>query len=336
MRPGITWMIVGAVAVIVLFAGLDALRSAGGEPTPPEASATTVTTTRTETGVEIESSASLVDEQLVRLIPGRVRTDRDWPAFDSFTVPRGWYGHQRGAGYVIGNELNDQAVIWRSGGISVGALGNRFSPSLADAARAFEKLREIRIEHVSPVRIGGNSGRRYDFVVDRSVSLRPLGANATLWPGQPDVILLDVPGDDTNTLIIRWGFDDDPERAEVERVLMSLEFYRPPPPKKEIEQTANGWASLFAAGQRCNRFMHQPACEWVDCKRPGGEQIENCTPVSSEVQRSFAGAVVQDIAISGKWAAARFSNGETVRFVVAFGGEFWWIDRVGAGRKLFE
>jgi hypothetical protein len=97
MRPGITWMIVGAVAVIVVFAGLDALRSAGGEPTPSDASATTVTTTRTETGPEIESSASLVDEQLVRLIPGRVRTDRDWPAFDSFTVPPGWYGHQCGA-----------------------------------------------------------------------------------------------------------------------------------------------------------------------------------------------------------------------------------------------
>src|SRR5688500_12095145 len=174
MRPGITWVIVGAVAVIVVFAGLDALRSAGGEPNPSEASATTVTTTRTETGAEIESSASMVDEQLVRLIPGRVRTDRDYRAFDSFTVPPGWYGHQRGAGYVLGNELIDQAVTWRSGGISVGALGNRFSRSLADAARAFEKLREIRIEHISPVRIGGNSGRRYDFVVDRSVSLRPL------------------------------------------------------------------------------------------------------------------------------------------------------------------
>jgi hypothetical protein len=82
--------------------------------------------------------------------------------------------------------------------------------------------------------------------------------------------------------------------------------------------------------------MHQPACEWVACERPGEERIEHCTPVSSEVQGSFAGAVVRKIVIRGGLAAARFSNGETVRFVVAFGGEFWWIDRVGAGRELFE
>jgi hypothetical protein len=335
MRPGITWVIVGAVVVIGVFAGLDALRSAGGEPTASATTTGALTTMQAETSALGEPSASLIDEQLVRLIPGRVRTDEDWPAFDSFTVPPGWYGHQHGDGYVIGNELIDQAVTWRSGGISVRALANRFSRSLADAARALEKLRDIRIEHVSAVHIGGNSGRRYALVVDKSVP-RPLGAKAILGPGPEDVILLDVPGDETNTLIIRWGFDDDEERAEVERVLMSLTFHRPASPEQEIEQTANEWARLFGAGRRCNEFMHQPACEWVACVHAGGELIENCTRVSSKVQRSFASAEVQDIVIRGEWAAARFSNGETVRLHEFLGGDGWWIDRVGAGRKFFE
>jgi hypothetical protein len=336
MRPGISWVIPGAVVAVGLFAGLDALRSAGGEPTSSGASATVVATAQADTGAQVESSASMIDEQLVKLVPGRVRTDTDYRGFDSFTVPPGWYGHQRGASYVIGNELKDQAVTWRSGGISVEPIANRFSRSLADAAGAFEKLREIRIEHVSPVRIGGNSGRRYDFVVDGSLSLRPLGANATLWPGQADVILLDVPGGDTNTLIIRWGFDDDPERAEVERVLMSLEFDRPPPPKKEIERLGNRWARLFGAGRRCNQHMGQPLCERIDCERASGRPIPNCTPVSSEVQRSFAGAVVREIVVRGQRAAARFSNGETVRFTKSLADQVWFIERVGAGGKLFE
>lgn len=322
--------------VVAAFAGLDALRSSDDETPPAEASATeALTTTQTETGAVVEASANLIDEQLVRLMPGRVRTDTDYRGFDSFTVPRGWYGHERGAGYVIGNELNGQVLTWESGGISVEPLEDRFSRSLADAARAFEKLQEIRIEHVSPVRIGGNSGRRYVLVVDESVEW-PLGAKAPLRPGEADVILLDVPGEHTNTLIIRWGFKDEGERVEVERVLMSLEFSRPPPPQKEIERLGNRWARLFGAGRRCNRLMGQPLCEQIDCERTGGRPIRNCTPVSSKVQRSFAGAVVREIVIRGHHAGARFSNGETVR--LAEDGGFWWIDRVGgnAGRKFFE
>jgi hypothetical protein len=49
-----------------------------------------------------------------------------------------------------------------------------------------------------------------------------------------------------------------------------------------------------------------------------------------------AGAVVRDVVIRGKWAAARFSNGETVRLQAFQGGDGWWIDRVGAGRQFFE
>jgi hypothetical protein len=47
---------------------------------------------------------------------------------------------------------------------------------------------------------------------------------------------------------------------------------------------------------------------------------------------------VEDIVIRGQWAAARFSNRQTIRFheVGPMGRGYWWIERVGAGRALFE
>jgi hypothetical protein len=105
---------------------------------------------------------------------------------------------------------------------------------------------------------------------------------------------------------------------------------------QEIERTGNSWARLFGAGRRCNKFMIQPACERVACERPSGELIENCTRVSSEVQRSFAAAEVEDVVIRGIWAAARFSNGETVLFREVGISRSWAIVGVGAGTKFFE
>jgi hypothetical protein len=40
MRPRLTWLIVAAVVVVGVFAGVDALRSLGGQPPPAEANAT--------------------------------------------------------------------------------------------------------------------------------------------------------------------------------------------------------------------------------------------------------------------------------------------------------
>jgi hypothetical protein len=83
--------------------------------------------------------------------------------------------------------------------------------------------------------------------------------------------------------------------------------------------------------------MVQPACERVACERVSGELIENCTPVSSKVQRSFAAAEVQDVVVRGRWAAARFSNGETVLFrEVGISGSWAIVGGVGSGRKFFE
>jgi hypothetical protein len=328
MRPGLTWIIVGAVVAVGVFAGLDALRSAGGEPAPSEASASGITTTRTEADLDIESSRELQQGRVVKLTSGRVTVNQFFELAVAFTVPDGWYGYQGPGVLVLGKGLTPGAlrVSLASGGIAVNGLA---SP-LAQSARRLETAAGIRVHNVSPLRIGGYSGRRYSLSLKEPVPLHE-GLGAGLQPGEPDVILLGVRPH--RTLVIRRAFDNDQVRPEIERIVMSFAF---PGPEQEIERIGNRWARLFGAGRRCNQFMHQPACEWVACERPGERAIQKCTPVSSKVQRSFAGAVVQDIVIRGKWAAARFSNGEIVRLQEFLGGDGWWIDRVGAGRKFFE
>jgi hypothetical protein len=112
---------------------------------------------------------------------------------------------------------------------------------------------------------------------------------------------------------------------------------------QEIERAGNDWARLFSAGDRlvavsdACKYMTQPGCERIACGRAGYRPIENCTPPSLEFQRSFGGAVVEDIAIRGHRAAARFSNGETVEFTEIGVSGSYWIHKVGgnAGRKFF-
>jgi hypothetical protein len=116
-----------------------------------------------------------------------------------------------------------------------------------------------------------------------------------------------------------------------------------PSAEQTIEQTGNEWARLFAGGDRqlaapgtC-RYMTQPACERISCEGVGRETVKNCTRPSWEFRRSFAGAVVEAIAIRGHRAAARFSNGETVEFTEIGVSGSYWIHKVGgnAGRKFF-
>jgi len=61
----------------------------------------------------------------------------------------------------------------------------------------------------------------------------------------------------------------------------------------------------------------------------------NCKPPSDAFRKSFEGASVQDIAIKGDRAAARFSNGEVVELVSVIDG--WLIakfDRKAGPRVL--
>ena len=111
--------------------------------------------------------------------------------------------------------------------------------------------------------------------------------------------------------------------------------YLGPPSRREIERIANQWASLFAAGSRSCSTMSPPLCERIACERPGGRMIVNCKPPSDAFRKSFEGATVEDIAIKGDRAAARFSNGEVVELGSVIDG--WLIAKLGAkaGRELF-
>jgi hypothetical protein len=81
--------------------------------------------------------------------------------------------------------------------------------------------------------------------------------------------------------------------------------------EQEIEQTGNRLARLFAGGERFCELMTQPACRRTSCETVSGP-IWNCTPPSTKLRKSFEDATVEDVAITGGQAAARFSNGENV------------------------
>jgi hypothetical protein len=320
------------VIAVALFAGIDALRSSGGEPPPAKASATeALTTTQSETDAELLSS-QLQTGRVVRLARGRVTTNARFPIIVTFTVPADWYGYQEGASFVIGKTASRPFARARNltfGGIALDVLDRR----LPDLQRELETSPNLRLHHESPIRIGGYSGRQFGLDLRGPHVLRELLGVPGVFLEDPEeqVILLGI---GSKTLLVHRRSDGgDPERFEVNEVLNSFTVITP---EQVIERTGNRWARLFAAGQTCNRFMHQPACESVVCKHAGGAAIEDCTPVSSEVQRSFEGAVVEDIVIRGEWAAARFSNGVTVRLEERSGATSWWIARVGAGRAMLE
>jgi hypothetical protein len=113
-------------------------------------------------------------------------------------------------------------------------------------------------------------------------------------------------------------------------------------PEQKIERIGNKWALLFASGRdrAACQYQTQPLCERIACERVGGFRLRNCTPPSLEFRRSFRDATVQDVAIKGDLAAARFSNGEAIELfddVRGAGlGDAWWIGKVGgnAGRRL--
>jgi hypothetical protein len=338
LRRSFTWVVPGAVVAVGLFAALDALRSFGGKPAASAPSATeAVTTMQTKTGAELESSAQLQSGQLVRLIPGRVTTDERRWYFVAFTVPPGWYGHERRGSFAIGKQLSGEALAFSSGGISVRSGGISVGVldfSVARAARRLEKVPGLRVHDVSPVRIGGYAGRKYGLVLDTAVSLSDvLGVAGALQAGELEVILLGLPD---VTLLIRRGFDSDQERAEIERVLRSFSFPRSAPQKKEVERISKKWAALFARRPGTCRYVGpQPLCERINCVRAGGVKIPNCTPPSSEFRKSFEGAKVE-VAIKGDRAAVRFSNGAVIVLGRYMGS--WLIDELGgnAGRDFFE
>ena len=108
-----------------------------------------------------------------------------------------------------------------------------------------------------------------------------------------------------------------------------------------VTEAASNWARLFASSPGiCNEYMNgQPACERMMCQRVGAPRpIPNCTRPSQGYAESFRDATIQEIAIKGDRAAARFSNGETIRLHRWPNGVDWRVGRIGgdAGRGIFE
>jgi hypothetical protein len=161
------------------------------------------------------------------------------------------------------------------------------------------------------------------------------------WPAGRRQLSFRFPGDISAEA--RWCRLEDPVAGHVAFVRFDGPAKQPGSAEQAVELTANEWARLFAASDRaaCQRYMSQPACERVNCIRVGNRTIENCTPVSAAFRKSFRDARVEEVAIERNFAAARFSNGETVRLIHVEGtapNGVWWIVEFGgdAGRKLLE
>jgi hypothetical protein len=141
----------------------------------------------------------------------------------------------------------------------------------------------------------------------------------------------------------RWCRLEDPAVGHVAFAMFTGTVAQRDSQRQAVEVTAGEWAHLFAISDpaACGRYMTQPACEREQCDRVGSGKIANCRPPSATFRNSFRDARVEEVAIGRKFAAARFSNGETVRLIRVEGtapNGVWLIDDFGrdAGRKLLE
>jgi hypothetical protein len=211
-------VLAGAVVVIGVLAGVDALRSSGRDATGAAPTATEGLASQTASVSNVEASTELrMRHRPVRLLPGLITTDGNWA---TFSVPPGWYGSEGLFGVVLGKRLllEGEAVDWASGGMLVQVL----DVQLADAANGLKRVKGAF--RVRSIRVGGNPAREYVMKPNASVSL-----SETLGPtiggdidaGDPNLILVAL-GD--TTLVIQRAFSSDPDEHEVDGVLSSFSF----------------------------------------------------------------------------------------------------------------
>jgi hypothetical protein len=211
-------VLAGAVLVIGVLAGVDALRSSGRDATGAGSTATEGLTTQAANVANVESSTELrMRHRPVRLLPGLITTDGSWA---TFSVPPGWYGSEGLFGVVLGKHLllEGEAVDWASGGILLQSL----DVPLADAANALKRVKGAF--RVRSMRFNGKPAREYVMKPDVSVSLsETLGQTigGDIDAGDPNLILVAL-GD--TTLVIRRAFSSDPDEHEVDGVLSSFRF----------------------------------------------------------------------------------------------------------------
>jgi hypothetical protein len=116
-----------------------------------------------------------------------------------------------------------------------------------------------------------------------------------------------------------------------------------------ITDTALNWARVFASSTKpliaLIDYMDPTAVDQLKCRRAvplepdrdGLVPIPNCMRPTPAYRLSFRDATIQEIAIKGDRAAARFSNGETIR-LHRWSAVDWRVGRIGgdAGRGIFE
>jgi hypothetical protein len=135
----------------------------------------------------------------------------------SFEVFGHWYGEQGPGWLSLGKFLSAggyEVSLAEPGAIEVNALDF----PLAQTVRRLETAPGFRVHNVSPIRLGGHSGRRYSFSLNH---LLPLGQGFNLGPQEHDVILLGVRH---RTIVIR-KLDTDHEPGVTERVIQSFRFH---------------------------------------------------------------------------------------------------------------
>jgi hypothetical protein len=169
----------------------------------------------------------------------------------------------------------------------------------------------------------------------------PLQARTRFWPAGRTSMRYQFPEDISQ--IASWCRLEDPVVGHVAFVKFGDVTPADLAAAKEIEETGNKWARLFAASDpaACEGYMTQPACERESCVRVGPKPVPNCRLPSAALRLSFRRARVEDVVVDGKFAGARFSNGRTVLFIHVEGTKpngAWWIDkfRGNAGRAFFE
>ena len=194
---------------------------------------------------------------------------------------------------------------------------------------------------VSGARIRGTCGAAFAQVAPEGDPRNAREQRTRFWPPDRRQLSFRFPRDISGDA--KWCRLEDPVVGHVAFVRFTGTARPPGSAEQAVELTANEWARLFAASDpaACERYMAQPACERENCVRAGNRKLENCTPPSAAFRRSFRQARVEEVAIERKFAAARFSNGETVRLIHVEGtapNGVWWIDEVGgdAGRMLLE
>jgi hypothetical protein len=194
---------------------------------------------------------------------------------------------------------------------------------------------------VSSARIRATCGAAFAQVGPEGDPRNAREQRTRFWPAGRRQLSFRFPRDFSRDA--RWCRLEDPVVGHVAFVTFTGTATQPGSAEQAVELAANEWARLFAASDpaACERYMAQPACERETCMRVGNRKVENCTPPSPAFRKSFRDARVEDVAIDGKFAAARFSNDETVRLHRVDGtgpNGVWWIVKFGgdAGRRLLE